>query len=193
MDGDVYAVGPVGTGTVSGTVGTSTLVGSGTAFLSQYRAGDVLRVLGVGGAYYTVSSVTDDTHLTVSGLLGATYTNAAHHGLREAKELVVSEFLPQSTPSKGERVRSGSGVSVFRGYPTTEWTWEGVSREDFTAMRAYVAGGALSAGCYLQTRDLDDGWAIWRAVVDFPDAPDLRRWSGQYLPLTLTFILIEEQ
>lgn len=192
MNNDVYAVGPVGTGTVSGTVGTNAVTGAGTAFLSQYRAGDVLHILGTGGAYYTVASVTDNTHLTVIGLLGATYSGAAHHGLREAKDLVEIQLPPRSVPTKGERVRTGSGVSIFRGYPTTEWTWEGVSVADFTALRTYIAGGALSAQCYLQTRDLDDVWAIWRAIVDIADAPDLRRSSSHYLPMTLKFTLIEE-
>lgn len=193
MDDEVYAVGPVGIGTVSGTVGTSAVTGAGTAFLSQYKTGDVIRILGTGGAAYTVASVTDNTHLTISGTLSATYSGAAHHGLREAEDLVATQLPPRSTPTKGERVRTGSGVSVFRGYPTTEWTWEGVSVADFTALRTYLAGGALSAGCYVQTRDLDDVWAIWRAIVDIADAPDLRRSSSHYLPVTLTFTLIEEQ
>lgn len=53
------------TGTVSIDVGETTLVGSGTEFLTELNPDDVV-ILGADGTQYTVQSVTDDTHLELT-------------------------------------------------------------------------------------------------------------------------------
>lgn len=193
MEDDVYAVGPVGTGTVSGSSGSSNVTGSGTYFLTQYQDGDQICILGAGGACYDVESVTDNTHLVLDGTLSTNYSGAEHHGLREAAEFLPETMPPRSVPSEGERVRTGSGVSVFVGYPTVEWKIDGISVANYTALRSYVLGGGFSGLCYVQTRDMDDSWAIWRAIVDLPTATDAERWGVHYLSLVVSFILIEEE
>jgi len=52
------------TGTVDVTAGTNAVVGTGTLFDSELRSGDKIRI---SGEYFTVSSITDDTNLTLSG------------------------------------------------------------------------------------------------------------------------------
>lgn len=66
-----------GTGTVSGTIGETTLSGTGTAFNTELRVEDVLAIHTGGGAYevVTVAAITDHDTLTVTPALSQTLTN----------------------------------------------------------------------------------------------------------------------
>lgn len=61
-------------GTVSGTIGTATLTGTGTFFNTQVAIGDVIR-LGTAGDQRTVLAIASDTSLTVDSNLSATVTD----------------------------------------------------------------------------------------------------------------------
>lgn len=61
------------TGTVAKTSGSAALVGTGTLFTSQLSVGQVIDVPGTAVARRVVTSITDDTHLTVN----ANFTNTA--------------------------------------------------------------------------------------------------------------------
>jgi FtsP/CotA-like multicopper oxidase with cupredoxin domain len=65
-----------GSGSVSTTSGSPAVVGTGTAFLSQLRIGDVVLVAGQGGA--KVSAIADDTHLTLASNAAATSQGVAY-------------------------------------------------------------------------------------------------------------------
>ena len=60
----------LGTGTVSGTTGTTDLVGVGTAFTTELSAGDDIFIPGAGTV--TIDTITDDTNIVLTGNLDAT-------------------------------------------------------------------------------------------------------------------------
>lgn len=192
-----YQIGPVGTGIVAGTLGADTLTGTGTEFETQFIAGDTVGVILADGSHvrYTVDSVDSDTQITLTGNLAQSFTGRDYYGLRAAKafiSVVGQAVAPKSTPQRGaERAQTGTGVSVWRGYARTTWRWAGVTVTQATALRAYVLSGAESGRGYIQTRDADDAWAFYAAIVDFPDTAQLSRWSGVYQEYVLTFILLE--
>src|SRR3990167_1546577 len=64
-------------GTVT-TNGTTTVEGSGTAFLTDYAAGDVIRI--AGEVPLTVASVTDDDTLTLDTAAATSGAGKAHTG-----------------------------------------------------------------------------------------------------------------
>lgn len=59
-------------GTVSGTISTNAITGTLTKFTSELAVGDKIILSGVS---YIVDTITDDTHLTVRGLLSASYAS----------------------------------------------------------------------------------------------------------------------
>jgi hypothetical protein len=63
-----------GTGTISQTINSMTITGTGTAFTTQLKTGDVITVA---GNSYQVITITNDTTLTVAQAAAATYTNSA--------------------------------------------------------------------------------------------------------------------
>lgn len=62
------------TGTVSTTSGSNTVTGSGTSFLTQVNAGDLIRISNTGTTQYLVSSVNSDTSLSLLNTVGSTRT-----------------------------------------------------------------------------------------------------------------------
>lgn len=72
-------------GTVSVTSGSDALVGVGTSFTDDYEAGDVIGYLDVSGIRRTgiVSTVTDDTNLTLTANALSTVSNAAQIDVNE--------------------------------------------------------------------------------------------------------------
>lgn len=64
----------VGTGTLAVTSATNTVVGAGTSFTSELKVGDKITY---GANTYTVASITDDTHLTISPASVTTETTGA--------------------------------------------------------------------------------------------------------------------
>ncbi len=63
-------------GTVSTTLGSPTVSGSGTAFLSNFSAGEKIKI---GSNVYIVNSVTDNTTLTIIGTAAATVSGQTYN------------------------------------------------------------------------------------------------------------------
>jgi hypothetical protein len=61
-----------GVGTISGTISTNTITGSGTTFLSQLNKGDRIYR---GGEFYTISSIASNTLLTTASPLPSTFAS----------------------------------------------------------------------------------------------------------------------
>jgi hypothetical protein len=62
------------TGTLAGTIATTSITGTSTEFLSELRVGDEILISGV---VYSVLGIADDTHLTLDRALGATISGVA--------------------------------------------------------------------------------------------------------------------
>ena len=192
-----YRVGPEGQGTVSGTISTATITGSGSAFDEQFQAGDAIILIDSGGNHdeYEVDAVAGPTSLTITGTLSETYTGVSYYGLRAANEFVVHNHLkiyPRSVFAPGaESVITGTGTQSWRGFPRSTWTWAGMSIAEWSALKALLTPGSYSDLCYVETRDDDDVWAVYHAAVRLPDPGNLRRWGEKYLGVDIEFILFD--
>lgn len=63
-------------GTVAGTSGTPYIVGTGSAFLSDYMIGDYITI----GSYtYQISLISDNTHITLTSNLSSSPSGSSHH------------------------------------------------------------------------------------------------------------------
>lgn len=82
----------LGTGNVSVTNGSGAIVGSGTSFLTQFKNGDFVK-FSSGNTIYQISSISDDTHLSLTG----NYTDVTASGLMMSK--IGKHNLIQTTPA----------------------------------------------------------------------------------------------
>ncbi len=187
-----YKVGPVDDGTISGTTGTDDITGSGSDFSEQAAAGDTLVIINDVGVHvpYTIKTVTDDTHIILTGNLSDTYTTCAYYTLRAANALTTPGYYPKSNYSLGDPVRTGSGALLYRGYARSAWEYARMSITELKNLRTYLLSGAQSGQCYVLTRDMDDTWDTYRAIVDFPDPQGLSRWAEGYNQVALLFHLV---
>lgn len=188
-----YRVGPIGDGTVSGTSGTDAVTGSGSHFTTQAAVGDTLVVIDDLGGHdsYIIESITDNTHLVTVTNLAETYTASSYYILRAANLFTTPQYYPKSQYSLGDQARLASGLLLYRGYARSTWEWARMSVAELKALRTFILNGAQSGQCYILTRDADDVWATYRAMVDFPDPQSLIRWAEGYHPVTLLFHLVE--
>lgn len=84
------------TGTLSGTINTSTLTGIGTAWLTNIFPGDEILISGDSN-YYKVYSVSSDTSLTLYNKLVATATGASYQACRQFGKVI--RIIPPSDQS----------------------------------------------------------------------------------------------
>ena len=63
------------TGTLTGSINTKNITGSGTAFEDNLQVGSIMTI---GGYDYNVDSITDDTHLVLAQKLVAAATGATY-------------------------------------------------------------------------------------------------------------------
>lgn len=97
------------TGTVSITSGSNTVTGSGTAFTTQINPGDILRIANTGTTNFLVSSVTNDTSLTLLNAPSNTRTGMPIH-----KRIIQGQVL-----DLGGVGRDGNRSIAVSGSPTT--------------------------------------------------------------------------
>jgi hypothetical protein len=187
-----YKVGPIGDGAVSGTSGTDAVTGSGSHFTRQAAAGDTIVIIDDLGGHdsYVIKTITDNTHLETVTNLSETYTASSYYILRAANLFTTPQYYPKSQYSLGDQVRLASGLILYRGYARSTWEWARMSVAELKALRTFVLNGSQSGQCYILTRDADDTWDTYRAIVDFPDPQGLTRWAEGYSPVTLTFYLV---
>lgn len=82
--GKLYAgsriAGPYSTGTVAGTVGSTTITGTGTSWSTNIDAGTILALADDAQRFYVVASVTDNTHLELTEpfIGGANFTGGSY-------------------------------------------------------------------------------------------------------------------
>lgn len=192
-----YRAGPIGDGTVSGSSGTTSVSGTGSAFTTQFASGDTIVLIDSSGNHdaYIVDTVSDATTLTVTTNLSEDYTDVSYYGQRDAANLVTlgGESLDPGTEYRPGRsgVILGDGTLLWRGYPLSVWRWGWMTITEWTALKTYLAGGEYSAECYVEVRDDEDSYTRYQAIVRFPNPADLRRGDGRYMDVSLEFVLVE--
>lgn len=195
-----YRVGPVGVGTVT-INGTINVVGAATDF-TDYAVGDALLVVLVSGAYVekVISKITDGTHLEVSVAFSQSESGRSFYILRAATELFggtcsVHNFAPRSQPTEGARRVTLAGTERAVGYARARWFIAAVDVTAWKAARLFLWGSytAISGECLVETRDNNDVWDVYRALLNWPDTADMPRVAsgGYYQDLVLPFVLLE--
>lgn len=91
----------------------------------------------------------------------------------------------------GELATAHSGELVEIGYPRSVWVVDGISVADYAALRTGLSITGYSGEVYVETRDEDDAFAVYRALMRFPNPEGLERWSGYYQDVELEFVLLE--
>lgn len=177
--------------TESGTVtlnGTTAVVGSTTAFTTQIQAGDVIEV---NGEARVVSVVTDNTHLTVLTAFAQSASGQLYTRYRMvAVETLASGRLktPVSDPQTYSRLEPLlDGTVRGLGWMTTNWKWAWLTHTERDALKALCPGASIST--FIKTRDEGNDFAIYRAVMVWPEKPDIygQRWQN----FTLNFRKLE--
>jgi hypothetical protein len=189
-----YKVGPIGTGTVAGFNGSVWITGTGTAFTTQYAAGDTF-IMYYSGSYYshTVSSITSNVLMAVTPAMTVDFTGGAHWCLRDSETLLGS--IPRSEPDRA-RVLTLSGNEVEIGFIRSSWVFGAMTTTQWYTARSLLVSGGYSGSCLVQTR-LDqisggaDVYAIYKAIITFPRPPEIDRWGSYYQNVKLDFILTE--
>lgn len=90
-------------GTVSGSIGGTTVNGTGTSFLTDLSPGDkVLVIAGINEYTLTVNTVPSDTQFTITGTLPATFTLAAIRNLEIENNVIEgtgTNFINELSPN----------------------------------------------------------------------------------------------
>jgi hypothetical protein len=168
--------------TESGTVtlyGTTAVVGSSTAFSTQFRTGDVIEV---NTEARVVNVVSDNTHLTVlSAFLQSASSQAYTRYRMAAIETLASGFM--KTPTSDPQTYSKSdalldGMVRGQGWMTTNWKWVWLTTAERTALKALCPGASILT--FIKTRDEGNLFNIYRAIMVWPDKPDIygQRWQN---------------
>ncbi|MBN1261093.1 MAG: hypothetical protein JXB35_10470 [Anaerolineae bacterium] len=112
----------------------------------------------------------------------------------DSSDLCVTRFGvdPRSTYSPGaESKHTLDGTLAYVGYPRSTWQFASLTIAQWSALKTLASG--YSGTVYVETRDDDDTWNSWLAILRLPDPASLNRWGGKYLDVSLELILIEEQ
>lgn len=99
---------------------------------------------------------------------------------------------PASRYTPGRRVVALDGIARPVGYPRSTWLFALIDVEDWATIKTTYLGGELSAEAYVETRDDEDTWAIWRALVTLPEPSTLTRWAGYYQNVAVELVLLED-
>ena len=88
----------------------------------------------------------------------------------------------------GARDATLAGTQVYVGYPRATWTFAFLTLAQWEEL--YDLCG-YSGQVYIETRDDQDTWDIYRAIANLPDVGSLDRWGGGYRNVALDLILVE--
>lgn len=102
-------------------------------------------------------------------------------------------FLPEASYSPGgDRQATMEGQQPFRGFPRATWTFGYLTFAEWANAKAVLAAGGFTATCYIETNDDEGNFAVYQAVINFPDPAQLDRFLNQYLYVKIEFMLVSE-
>ena len=111
--------------------------------------------------------------------------------LVEASTLFGAEPQANYSPG-GERNSVMDGTQPFDGLPRAEWYFGYLTFAEWAAAKAALCPGDFTGECVIETTDDEGTYAVYNAVVNFPDPATLERWLTNYLFITIGFILVSE-
>ncbi len=91
----------------------------------------------------------------------------------------------------GEQVNTNAGTQVNVGYPRATWKFAQLTIAQYTALRTLLGftGTTTSGTGYVETRNNEDSYAVYTAVIRLSELGKLERWGGRYLDFVLEFTL----
>ncbi len=158
-----------GNGTISVSASSTALTGATTTFTTDLHVGDVIYS---SGQYMAVSSITDNTHLTLQSASGINISSAAwsYNHLVNVETFVTPPFAPKSVPKPWyQGVDTGDGLARGMGRPVTTWQFCYVTQGFRNALRASCTSKA--ARVFVRSREIDnsDDFLTYMGAMLWPD------------------------
>jgi hypothetical protein len=159
-----------GSGTISVSAASKSVVGSSTTFTTQLAVGSVIIS---DGQTLAVAAITDNTHLTLQSETGAAISSKAfdYYNLTNVETLTPTRpFAPKSAPKPWFQSSDlGDGTARGMGRPVTSWQFGFVTQAFRNALRAYCPG--KSARLFVRSREIDnsDDFITYSGVMLWPD------------------------
>jgi len=185
---------------VSGTVtinGTINVVGSSTAFLTQFAVGYLIIV---GSETRVVATIADNTNLTVTAAFASSLSGqtAQRVNLINLKSLSTPVDYPKFSFQPFADYRElGNGAQRGLGSPLAAWNWGWLTRHGTAApqaqrdmLKTFCADAAASV--YIRTRknDTSDAYAYFSAQLNWPR--EEAKQAGRREDFTLNFSAMTE-
>jgi hypothetical protein len=189
--GTIYRIYDGTSTTRTGTVtlnGTTSVVGSGTAFGSEFSVGDVIEV---NNEARRIASISNDTSLTVGSAFTQSATGQVYTGYHivAVTSLAMDMLEPNSTPQTYSAARALlDGTVRGLGWSTTEWKWGFITAAQHAAFKALCPGKSVLT--FIDTRDDNDEFLTYRAVMVLPDKSEI--YAHHWLNFTLGFRKMEQ-
>lgn len=112
-------------------------------------------------------------------------------GLQAAS--AVFGYDPKTTYSPGgDLVATNAGTLQTVGFPRSVWSFASLSVSTYASIKSTYLSGAYSGEVYIETRDEDDVYKQWHALLRLPNPVNLSRWGGRYQDIALEFVLLED-
>jgi len=123
---------------------------------------------------------------------------ASAEALVYVEELVANKVCP---PPGGSYVRpyavyrqAASGLEYGDGYPECDWEWVDCRPYLYDALMTYIGAGNQSAPVYIQTRNEDRSFSIYKAVMHRPKTGEEGTWDLNFWRnLKIRFTMLEIQ
>lgn len=182
-----YAIGEVftATGTAESTAASAAVVGTGTAFTTEFAAGYLIIIA---GETRVVDVVTDNTNLTVTAVftVGSGGGAVAFTGvnLLNVESLGTPLDPPQSKFQQySQSIELASAGVRGAGWIISTWLWGFMLVADYQQMRTFCTG--KSNDVYITTKDDDEDYVTYGCEMVWPEAPD--RKNGRMLEVLISF------
>jgi len=87
---------------------------------------------------------------------------------------------------------SGAGLEVLDGFPWATWHWDFLKVWMYEWLQAFFTSNAQSVEVYFKTKDDEDAYRCFKAVMHRPKATEGARGVGGFFDVTLRFTRLEE-
>ena len=187
------------TGTGISATSSTVVVGSGTAFATDFRAGYLITI---GSETRVVATVASATGLTVTTAFTTASTDAALTGVSmvNLESLTRSVYPPKSlfTPGPDYRELGTGGVRVA-GSPQATWRWGALSKTDNAEarqakrnqLRVYIPDASTAVYIRTAINDSTDAFRYFSTVGIWPRGPEDKD-AGARLDFSIEFVAMSE-
>jgi hypothetical protein len=163
--------------------GTTAVVGTTTAFLTQAPVGTVIEV---NGEARVVTVTTDNTHLTV----GTAFTQTASgqdytlYPMVAVEDLTADLLPPASEFQRYSKLTPlADGTVRGLGWSLATWKWGWITAAQRTALKALCSGASVET--FIKTLNDTNAFAVYRAVLVWPERE--QKYAAHVLDFALQF------